>query len=186
MRVLFVCTGNIFRSPMAQGFLQALAARRGLELAVASAGTMSGVRPVSANALEVMGEDGLKMRDHRSRELVADELRRVDLVLCMEREHVRRAVVLEPGAWAKTFTLKELVRLGEAAGPRLAGETVESWLERVGRGRRREDLFGSSEDDDVADPVAAPLSVLRTTAEEIRGLVGRLLDLLHPPALRSS
>src|SRR5579872_4027697 len=141
---------------MAQGFLQGLATRRGLELAVASAGTMSGIRPVSANALEVMGEDGLQMRDHRSRELVAEELREVDLVLCMEREHVRRAVVLEPSAWAKTFTLKELVRRGEAAGPRLKGETVETWLERVGGSRRREELFGSSDEDDVADPVDAP------------------------------
>lgn len=180
MRVLFVCTGNIFRSPMAQGFLQALAARRGLDLAVASAGTMSGCRPVSSNALEVMGEDGLQMRDHRSCELVAEELREVDLVLCMEREHVRRTVVLEPDAWTKTFILKELVRRGEAAEPRRPGETVETWLGRVARDRRREDLFGSSEDDDVADPVAAPMPVLRATAEEIRGLSGRLLDLLHP------
>jgi protein-tyrosine phosphatase len=180
MRVLFVCTGNIFRSAMAQGFLQAVAARRGLELTVASAGTTPGIRPISPNALEVMGEDGLAMRDHLSRELVAEELHQVDLVLCMEREHVRRAVVLEPGAWAKTFTFKELVRRGESAGARFPGEPVETWLERVGRDRRREELFGSSESDDVADPVAAPMSVLRATAEEIRDLVARLVDLLYP------
>lgn len=180
MRVLFVCTGNIFRSAMAQGFLQTLAAKRGLELAVASAGTTPGVRPISPNALEVMGDDGLEMRDHRSRELVAEELRQSDVVLCMERAHVRRALVLEPGAWTKTFTLKELVRRGEAEGPRAPGEPVESWLQRVGRGRPRDELLGSSEDDDVADPVAAPMPVLRATAEEIRGLVNRLLDLLHP------
>lgn len=180
MRVLFVCTGNIFRSPMAQGFLRALAARRGLELAVASAGTMPGVRPISANALEVMGEDGLQMRDHRSRELAAEELRAVDLVLCMEREHVRRAVVLEPDAWAKTFTLKELVRRAEAIGPRAPDEPIETWVARVGSGRRRDDLLGSSEEDDVADPVSAPMPVLRATAEEIRGLVDRLLNLLQP------
>jgi protein-tyrosine-phosphatase len=180
LRVLFVCTGNIFRSPMAQGFLQALAARRDLELTAASAGTMPGIRPISSNALEAMGDDGLEMREHRSRQLAAEELRQVDLVLCMEREHLRQAVVLEPSAWPKTFTLKELVRRGEAVGPRLPGEHVEAWLTRAGHGRRREELFGSSEADDVADPVAAPLPVLRETAAEIRGLIDRLLELLHP------
>jgi protein-tyrosine-phosphatase len=98
----------------------------------------------------------------------------------MEREHVRRAVVLEPDAWTKAFTLRELVRRGEAIGPRIAGEALASWLERVGWSRRQEDLFDASDEDDVADPVAAPLSVLRSTAEEIRDLVGRLVDLLHP------
>jgi protein-tyrosine phosphatase len=180
MQVLFVCTGNIFRSPMAQGFLIALAADRGLETTAMSAGTVPGDRPISPNALKVMGEDAHTMADHRSRSLVAEELRDADVVVGMERVHVREAVVLEPEVWPKAFTLKELVRRGEAVGPRRPDQSVGTWLALVGAGRTRASLMGDSEEDDVADPFSAPLPVLRATAKEIRDLVGRLLDLLEP------
>jgi protein-tyrosine-phosphatase len=163
---------------MAQGFLAAEASRRGLRLEVSSAGTLPGERRISPNALEVMGDEALHVADHTSRELVAHELAAVDVVVGMAREHVREAVLLEPSAWPKAFTLKELVRRGEAAGSRRTDEPLQAWLERIAEDRRREDLLGFSDADDVADPYNAPMPVLRATAAEIRGLVHRLLDLM--------
>ena len=54
--------------------------------------------------------------------------RRADLVLGMERRHVREAVVLLPEIMPKAFTLKELVRRGEEFGARTRGRSLEDWL----------------------------------------------------------
>ncbi len=180
MHILMICTGNIFRSPMAQGFLANEATRRRLEMTVSSAGTLTGSQPISASALEVMGEDALAVADHWSRQLVTEEVDQADIVVGMARLHVREAVVLSPAAWSKAFTLKELVRRGQVVGPRRPGQSVAEWLTAIGEGRSRNELLGSSSEDDVADPVAAPMTVLRATAEEIRHLVVQLADLLAP------
>jgi protein-tyrosine phosphatase len=103
-------------------------------------------------------------------------------VLGMTREHVREVVVLDPEAFARSFTLKELVRLGEAAGPRRPGEDLPEWLARVGDGRRRSDLMGVAPDPelDVADPIGGPLSGYERTAAEIDGLLERLVACVWP------
>jgi hypothetical protein len=79
-------------------------------------------------------------------------LQRADLVLGMERAHVRHAVLLEPEAWPRTFTLKELVRRGEELGSRPPVESPGAWLARAHEGRDRPDMLGDSLLDDVADP----------------------------------
>jgi len=163
---------------MAQALLTALARARGLDLVATSAGTLPGERTISPLALQALGADAHLVEGHRSRALVADEIRRADLVLGMTREHVREIVIADPAAWPKTFTLKELVRRGSLAGPRRSGEELSDWLARVGGGRSRQELLGSADADDVADPVGAPASVVKATAAEIRGLLEQLLDLV--------
>ncbi len=178
--IVFVCTGNVFRSPMAQAFLSAMARDRHLNITVESMGTLPGDRPVSSDALAVIGSDGLDISDHRSRLLDAQGLRHADLVLGMAREHVREVVLLEPSAWPHTFTLKELVRRGEAVGPRSPGQPLPDWLVAVGVGRQRADLLGWSPADDVEDPMDGGSAKYRATAKEVHDLVGRLLALIEP------
>lgn len=177
---MFVCTGNIFRSPMAQSYLGAIARDRGLELSVDSAGTLEGDRMVSPNAIEVIGTHGLDISGRKSKLLDASIVRESDLVVGMAREHVREAVALEPSAWPRAFTLKELVRRGEAAGPRPRSEPLAEWLETVAAGRKREELMGWSEEDDVEDPMDRGPAVYRATAHEIHDLVERLAALIEP------
>ncbi len=165
---------------MAHSFLGAIARDRGLEISVDSAGTLEGERTVSPNAVEVIGSDGLDVSGRHSKVLDAPILRRADLVVGMAREHVREAVAIEPSAWTRTFTLKELVRRGEAAGPRSKDTPLSEWLETVGAGRRREEMMGWSPEDDVEDPMDRGPAVYRATANEVRDLVARLVALIEP------
>jgi len=93
---------------------------------------------------------------------------------------VREAVMLRTVTFARTFTLKELVRRGEAVVPRDPVETLEEWLALVTEDRTPRDLLGSSRDDDVADPIGQGAAVYEQTAEELDDLARRVIDLIWP------
>jgi len=88
--ILFVCTGNLCRSPMATGLLRERLAEEGLDShhRVASAGTW-GVdgRPATENAVTVMRERGIDISDHIAQTISADLVAEADLILVMNREH---------------------------------------------------------------------------------------------------
>jgi protein-tyrosine phosphatase len=180
--VLFLCTGNICRSPMAEALLRHQLAERSVDAHVHSAGLRLVGEPASANGVDVMADRGLDMTSHRSRIVNRELLEEADLVLAMAREHLREAVVALPDVWARAFTLKELVRRGETIGARAPGESLEAWLARAHSGRNRTDLMGSSDDDDVADPIGSGRSSYERTAAELGALVDRLLTLAWPTA----
>jgi len=168
---------------MAQAILSSLAATRSLPVEVASAGLLPGGEPMPTETRDALGALGYPtpgFASRRSGQLTVATVQQADLVLGMAREHVREVVVREPGAWPRTFTLKELVRRGEAAGPRTPGEQLEVWLSRVSLDRTRRGLLGASELDDVADPLGGLPSAFRQTAQEIRGLCVSVGDLIWP------
>ena len=162
---------------MAEALLRARLAARGVgEVHLRSAGLLAGGVPATKGARGIVGGlDG-----HVSRRLSSDLVTAADLVVGMAREHVREAVLLDRGAFPRSFTLKELVRRGSAAGARRAGETMPEWLHRVGAHRKPADLLGASPDDDVADPIGGPPSAYEATAAELDGLVARLVELAWP------
>lgn len=86
--ILFVCTGNLCRSPMAAALFQEHAKRAGDSFQVESAGTW-GVdgEPASALAVEVMAERGLSLDAHIARTITREMLDRADLVIVMTRGH---------------------------------------------------------------------------------------------------
>lgn len=87
-RLLFVCTGNTCRSPMAEVIAAATARRRGLELEVGSAGLLSGGgAPAARHAREISAVHGLDLSRHRSRGVTPDLLAEADLVLAMTNGH---------------------------------------------------------------------------------------------------
>lgn len=108
IRVLLVCTGNICRSPMAEGLLRKMIREQNLhsEVVVESAGTfpLDG-SPASAHAVETAKENGIDIRGHAARELSSRLVSRADLILTMEPEHKERLVAAFPGAEAKTHLL---------------------------------------------------------------------------------
>ncbi len=115
-RILFVCTGNICRSPLAAALLQRALAQRGIDgLEVASAGTGAwDGAPVSEGAYLVGLERGLDLSAHRARLLTRELVDQADLILTMARHH--RARVDELGGEARVFVLGEYAgREGDAA-----------------------------------------------------------------------
>jgi protein-tyrosine phosphatase len=174
-RVLFVCTANIVRSPMAAAFLQARFERLGVDAVVESAGTLDPDREVAHGTVRALADHAIDVRPHRSRSLDAATIKAASLIVGLERAHVREVVVLAPAAWPRAFTLKELVRRGEAIGPRRPGESLGSWLARAHAGRSHQDLVGSSISDDVVDPYGLSDEAYEETAAEIDDLVARLV-----------
>ena len=86
--ILFVCTGNICRSAMAEGLLAAGLGRVGSDLLVASAGTAGGgAAPATEHAVSVLADRGVDISTHRSRGLSAAMVGEADLIVAMTRVH---------------------------------------------------------------------------------------------------
>jgi protein-tyrosine-phosphatase len=160
---------------------EALLRRRLLDVGetprVHSAGLRADGLQASRGAVDTLASRGLDLEAHRSRMMTEAMLAEADLVVGMAREHVQEAVVLLPSVWPRAFTLKELVRRAEQAGPRSPGQPFDEWLEKVHAGRSRSDLLGRAIADDVADPIGLGLDVYERTATEIAALVDRLVEL---------
>ena len=109
--VLFVCTGNICRSPLAASLLERALKDRGLEVEVTSAGTGAwDGAPASEGAYLVGLERGLDLSGHRARLLSRELVEAADLILTMARHH--RARVDELGGEGKVFVLGEYAGKG--------------------------------------------------------------------------
>ncbi len=105
-RILFVCTGNTCRSPMAEAIARRDARARGwhhVEVRSAGTGAVPGA-PSSEGAQGAAARHGLDLDAHRSSPLTADELAWADLVLTMSPSHLFRVVELGGGDRAFLLT----------------------------------------------------------------------------------
>lgn len=180
VRILVVCTANQCRSPMAEVLARRALAVRGVVAEVTSAGSLPGGAPASHGSVAAMRRRGLDLSGHVSRPLRAEQVAPADLVVCMARRHAREVVVLHPPAWPRTFTLRELVRRGEAHGARGRDQALGDWLAELGRGRAPAALLSDDPADDVADPIGGPAAAYEATATALEDLVARLVDLAFP------
>lgn len=98
--VLFVCTGNTCRSPIAVGLLKKMAGPDTCKILSAGTAAAEGLQP-SLYAREVMQEEGIDISGHRSRVLHADLLEEADNVLVMAESHRRQIA-----DWFKSYARK--------------------------------------------------------------------------------
>ena len=100
-RVIFVCWGNICRSPMAERVAEKLAADRDLNGVVFSSAATSTEEigaPIDPRAVAVLRRHGYRTGDHAAHRITRDEIEGADLVLAMEDIHLRKMLALAPGA----------------------------------------------------------------------------------------
>jgi protein-tyrosine phosphatase len=178
MNVLFVCTGNVCRSPMAEGFLKREAERLGLRLGVRSTGThaWSG-RAATYEGRRVMAELGTPIDDHRTLELDDRLVDWSDLILCLAAEHERDVLRTFADAAGKTFTLKGFLHLLPSLP---AYDEARTWIAAADAAATD---VRHLPDTDVDDPYGEREVAYRRVAAEIDDLIRRLAAGLEEKAV---
>lgn len=145
-RVLFVCTANVCRSPMAEAILNALAEENDIPLRAESAGVAALVgREIAPNTAAALRELGIYPEEHRARQLDPTMVADADLVLAMGPSHVARVGRLLGDVPENVFTL-----------PAYAA--------------------GAPEWEEVTDPYGQTMTAHRATARQLLGYAERLVE----------
>ena len=147
--VLFVCTGNTCRSPMAEGLFNKMLLDSGKDQEVFAVSGGVGApegQPASENAVKVMRNMGIDISPHRARQ-VSGDLMMADLILTMTKGH--KAYILDqfPETRDRVFLLDEYVKGG-------VGE-------------------------DIQDPFGGDEHIYRMVAEQIKAKLGKVLERLE-------
>ena len=173
--IVFICTGNRFRSVIGEGLMRRLT--DGLPVRTTSAGTLD-LGPVEAlpEALELAPGLDLDLTQHRARCVGNVDLSAADLVLGFEYQHLAAAVTEGGARRERTFTVPELVTLLEQDG------AADDGGDPVAAARRAVQRADEARPDglrpEIADPLGGSAEVFQSTALEVRALTERLAELL--------
>ncbi len=132
--IIFVCTGNTCRSPMAAGAaLDIVKQRYDGRIEVFSAGIRATPgEPATPEAVEALGEMGIDLSEHRAQLLTPQHIQEADLVLVMTNEHKQVVEQLTPKAAGKVFLLTEYTGAsGEVDDP--LGQPLEVYQKYASR-----------------------------------------------------
>ncbi len=133
-KVLFVCTGNTCRSPMAEGLLKKLAEENQLPLEVQSAGlaAFAGV-PVTPEAVEAAKEKGVDLSAHQSQPLGKTLVMESDMIVTMTAKHKEMIVKKMPPLEPKVSLLSELAGEGSVDVEDPVGHPLDVYRQVAGQ-----------------------------------------------------
>ncbi|WP_083862707.1 arsenate reductase/protein-tyrosine-phosphatase family protein [Gordonia soli] len=159
LSLLFVCTGNLCRSPMAEVVATDLAVSRTLPVVFDSAGTAarngSPMHPLTLAVLEAHGHCGGRFT---ASYLAPSMISSADVVLAFTRSQRSRCQQIAPIQWKKIFTLKEFVQLSR-------------WGSLNSAIAARTQVDATDPELDIADPIGGPRTSFESTFSEIRPLL---------------
>lgn len=112
--ILFVCTGNTCRSPLAEGFLKKLLEKSSysdMEIGSAGLAALPG-SSASFHSVQVALENSVSLAEHKARLLTAELIEQADLILVMESGHRHQLVDRHPQTSGKIYLLRHFARYG--------------------------------------------------------------------------
>jgi protein-tyrosine-phosphatase len=172
--VVFVCTGNRFRSVIAESTFRS--ATEGLPLDVVSYGTLDlgPVEPLPAAVREAQAL-GLDLSTHVARSLTDADLTQTSLVLGFELHHAVAAINVAGARLERVFILPELVGLLDRIGPVRRPDPIEQAVENIARAHanRRADPRRRPISE-IEDPISLPRTVQRAIAQAVHDGAGTL------------
>ena len=183
MRVLFVCTANICRSPLAAAlFAKSAHAHDASDALAASGGFLEGGRSVHEHVASILEDKGVDVSQKRSQRLSAEVVDPADLILTMTSEHARGVVSQFPRSIAEVYTLRHF---GSVVTPRPRHESTLEWLDSINRSNRRAYL-GDDVLLDIPDPIGHPFKAFKGLANELENTISWILDCAYPANARVS
>ena len=150
MKIMFICTGNICRSAMAEGMMKKLAIENNLDIQVYSCGVYAETEDwATYNAIESMKYYDVNIENHRATNIRDSKIEEMDIILCATVSHKQSVLYLYPKLQGKVYTMKEYAKIDD-----------------------------NGQDMDIKDPWGYDMNVYETCAREINNCIEKIIEII--------
>lgn len=150
MKIMFICTGNICRSAMAEGMMKKLTKDNNLNLDICSCGIYAEDGDYATyNAIEASEYYDVDIKNHRATNIKNSKIKEMDLILCATESHKHSVIYMYPELKEKTYTMKEYAKIDK-----------------------------DGQDMDIKDPWGYDLNIYQNCAKEIEGCLIKIIEKL--------
>ena len=150
MKIMFICTGNICRSAMAEGMLRKMLQEKKIEAEIYSCGIYAetGDEP-TYNAIDAMKDYDVNITSHKATNIRDSKIKEMDIILCATNSHKQNVLYLYPELKGKVYTMKEYAGIDK-----------------------------DGQDLDIKDPWGYDLNVYKHCAKEIQECLEKIVEKL--------